>query len=580
MSPNSKWTQINAYPRSGLMRDALEARLADPLWLLARQRQFGALKGEDAGSPLKVTLTHGHAVVDQYVGADGKRKSIAGATAPVEPFVEADDPLASPSANRLQAEAALDFLARCPKTARAKLSQALRRSFPLPQVDAPALLRLLLREGFDAARLMKKDKDFVADLCKDLQLGRQTTRRVVNAFDAWKAANDGRFVTAVGGRNAWDTERLEYSFGLRASKIDANLSFDSYRGDRFDWYQAQLQSPSRDAFKRTPNQVTEEPLVTRVRYDGMPSRRYWSFEDGKVFFGGVSAKTLDLPQMVLIEFATVYAEDWYWVPVRVPTGALSRVVKVEVVDTFGETRTVSPAAVDDGPDRPWRGFELTGDASPEQDIPLAPWLYIPRVIEGGHNGPEIERVAFMRDEAANLMWAIESVVENASGTGEDRVARWHRIRSKLAAQSEAPEYTPPDEAWSYRIDRQVPPYWVPFQPEIVGKRPTGRLVRSRMAHWSLFPDAHRSDVGPKALVTAPVGPLAIHDEEIPRGGLVLTRGYQMARDQAGKLLLWPARKRSPAGHVQSSGREVDYATDASGQPVDDAMAAKEPRHGG
>lgn len=579
MATRYAWTQINALPRSGLVREALEARLADPLWLLARQRQFGALKGEDAGSPLQVTLTHGHAVVDQYVDQDGKRKSIAGASAPVEPFVEADNPMTSPARDRLQAEAAIDLISRCPQSARAKLAEALRRAFSLPQVDEPVLLKLLLQKGFDASQLMKRDKDYITDLCDDLGLGQRTTKQVGAAFEAWKTAHKARFVTPVGGKNAWDKERLEYSFGLRASQIDADLSFDGYRGDRFDWYQAELSSPSGNAYKNTPNQITEKPLVTRVRYDGMPSRRFWSFEDGKVFFGGLSTETLDLPQMVLIEFATVYAEDWYWVPVRVPTGALSRLVKVDVVDTFGQTRTVLPAAVEDRPDRPWRGFEITGDKSPEQQTPRAPWLYVPRVIEGGHEGPEIECVAFMRDESANLMWAIESLVENASGTAEDRVSRWHRIRSDLIAKKEGPDYEAPEDAWVYKIERQAPPYWVPFQPEIASKRPTGKLVRSRMAHWGLIPDEHKNDVGPKAMVTAPIGPLAVHDEEIPRGGLVLTRGYQMARDQNGKLLIWPARKREPAGQVQSSGREVDYATDESGQPVDDRMAAKEPRHG-
>ena len=36
--------------RAGGMEEALAARLADPLWLLARQWQFGEFRGDDAGA--------------------------------------------------------------------------------------------------------------------------------------------------------------------------------------------------------------------------------------------------------------------------------------------------------------------------------------------------------------------------------------------------------------------------------------------------------------------------------------------------------------------------------------------------
>ena len=44
--------------RAGGMEEALAARLSDPLWLLARQWQFGEFRGDDAGSVVKVAF-HG-----------------------------------------------------------------------------------------------------------------------------------------------------------------------------------------------------------------------------------------------------------------------------------------------------------------------------------------------------------------------------------------------------------------------------------------------------------------------------------------------------------------------------------------
>ena len=122
-------------------------------------------------------------------------------------------------------------------------------------------------------------------------------------------------------------------------------------------------------------------IPTPVRYSGMPADRFWDFEDGKVFFGGLSAGATDLAQMILTEFATIFSNDWFMLPVPVATGSVTRIVSIEVIDSFGEKQSIEPAAVKEGPDRSWRYFELTGDPSAENGF--SPWLYIPRNVLGG-----------------------------------------------------------------------------------------------------------------------------------------------------------------------------------------------------
>jgi hypothetical protein len=46
------WTRLEPQSRGGNPSPGLEARMHDPLWLLARQWQFGEFHGEDAGTPL------------------------------------------------------------------------------------------------------------------------------------------------------------------------------------------------------------------------------------------------------------------------------------------------------------------------------------------------------------------------------------------------------------------------------------------------------------------------------------------------------------------------------------------------
>src|SRR4051812_42802910 len=43
------WTRLEPRARDNGLEQGLQARVADPLWLLARQRTFGEFTGEDAG---------------------------------------------------------------------------------------------------------------------------------------------------------------------------------------------------------------------------------------------------------------------------------------------------------------------------------------------------------------------------------------------------------------------------------------------------------------------------------------------------------------------------------------------------
>ena len=46
--------RVEPISRQGDPGEGLAAVVADPLWMLARQRQYGELTGEDAGSPIRV----------------------------------------------------------------------------------------------------------------------------------------------------------------------------------------------------------------------------------------------------------------------------------------------------------------------------------------------------------------------------------------------------------------------------------------------------------------------------------------------------------------------------------------------
>ena len=53
MSSITTWNRLEPSPRTPSRVVGLEARIADPLWFLARQWQLGELTGQDSGSPVQ-----------------------------------------------------------------------------------------------------------------------------------------------------------------------------------------------------------------------------------------------------------------------------------------------------------------------------------------------------------------------------------------------------------------------------------------------------------------------------------------------------------------------------------------------
>src|SRR5215510_12891842 len=99
------------------MQDALQARIHDPLWLLARQWQFGEFKGDDAGSPAAAQIVmqsspimryhSGPLPVDRSKAKDDAR-NYSPVSLPLETLVE-QEPVRRSRSNdfRLAAEAGL-----------------------------------------------------------------------------------------------------------------------------------------------------------------------------------------------------------------------------------------------------------------------------------------------------------------------------------------------------------------------------------------------------------------------------------------------------------------------------------------
>src|SRR5690606_33722647 len=89
----TSWTRLEPRARRDDPAAGLEARVRDPLWLLARQWQLGEFTAEDAGSPLRATVRVEHAPLTRVRMGALTRPSAGGqrydpARTPLEVLVE------------------------------------------------------------------------------------------------------------------------------------------------------------------------------------------------------------------------------------------------------------------------------------------------------------------------------------------------------------------------------------------------------------------------------------------------------------------------------------------------------------
>lgn len=553
--PNDEWDRVEPHTRLDQLEEGLQARTADPLWMLARQWQLGEFRGEDAASPV-----HTRVRVESTPVRSFRNESVDGAAAQrlrgalLEAEVEAEVPDVTPGGLRLRAEAGLQLLRRLEAAGQAGVRERLTAQFPLPVPEGDEwpdrmrrTMRLWARRAFDGLRVARAGATELA------AAGLGTVPRSV--IEAWRAELDGRFVEPEAPGDSWADERLEYAFSLGARPHETDsivLQAHEHAGGHLDWFSFDLAAePSghEEVLEPKRSRRTLELAPVPLAYGGMPASRYWEFEEGAIYFGGIEAGPADIGRLVVAEFALVYSDDWFLLPVRFRAGELARVRSIDVWDTFGDWHPVRSTAAEDAAElgdarRPWAFWELSGD--PSADAGESPWLYLAPAVVAPVGGDALERVVLVRDEGANLAWGIESIVEGPTGRPVARRQLWN--------PPAAPERTE-SHAWRYRLQPSIPPWWVPFQPE---RQPGGgaemRLRRARMLAWDELDTPFKGALG---RIMAPERPLRLYEEEVPRGGVEVTRAWRYARGDDGRPVLWLSRTKRPGRGDRASGLGFD-----------------------
>ena len=289
-----------------------------------------------------------------------------------------------------------------------------------------------------------------------------------------------RTATTPGSRPGWSTpsgSRRRPARRRRRGGTAVVLHAPEYSHGNLDWAalersgQARL-CPTRPPAAPPPPAAVVAPardvqtfVPTQVVFDGMPNTRWWAFEDRHTNFGEVAADTTDVGKLMLIEFALIFANDWFVVPWTLPVGGLARVQGIAFSTVFDERLWIEPAHP--GSRRRVGVVEhvlshrrLCGPPTPQSELVLLP--VAPKVLEG----EPLEDLSLVRDEMANMVWAIEHQVPLPTGWPRSGHEAAHELRTFLQQLVGPPAGPPPQPAAPirYQVMSSVPEQWLPFIP--------------------------------------------------------------------------------------------------------------------
>lgn len=568
MASVTVWTRLEPHPRDGSMERSLQAQVRDPLWFLARQWQLGEFAGEDAGSPVQATMgvqsrpLNGFAANDSGVATVPLDRAIA-----LEAHVER-----VPVSLNLRGSAQLGR----------RVENALRASLPAAPADAAITA---LRAAYPIVQIAPADaaEDALGRATRATLAGRVVdglalaaaytivqsggtpvpalpsvaAQPAVAAALADLVAYRASLYSEPAGDPAWRSRRLDYAATVTSTAVAVDASVPDtvalvaadFRGGDLDWFSFSL-APAASGAAPDPTAPHEAAqtfnfLPSHITFRGMPAARWWEFEDGVTDFGALTPDKVDLATLLVMEFALVFGNDWFEVPVPTEVGSLSRVTTLVVTDSFGVRTVVEPteSLPVGGGQSPWSMFKIAGDGR------HSPYLLMPPTLGVVMEGAPLEDVVFLRDDMAAMAWAVEHRVHGPMDAPIDA--------QQLALEHTAaypppplPVRVPGGPAQTYVLQTDVPDNWFPMVPVVA---PSG----ARFLRRGVLVRPGRGDVHAAAELLEPGRPLFVADESIPREGAEVTRFFRRIRWSDGSTTTWLAHQSRPGRGPGWSGLAFD-----------------------
>ncbi len=593
------WNRLEARPRSNDFNRSLKAEVRDPLWMLTKQWQMGEFRGDDAGSPAFAKIQMALTQLTKYQ-ANENAVQVFDNDVPLEAKVEQKKIPFHQSGEKVSVDIRLLMGRHWLKMIHSGfggLKNEYRSQFgfdvPIPDDKNDATIAAHREAWQMMSAVAQRSMDGYAfyEYLNDSDPTHTASGITSMAGNATLDALGEKFVDwfhriflqpKLEDNNAWLPSRMEYKFGVSAPEEAAEkvMIADEYYHGHLDWYNLDIDSSKQELGAVEPDALPADPRMRKtysffpvpVSFDGMPDTRWWRFEDGRVNFGDIKPDTTDLSKLLFMEFGLVYANDWFLVPFTLPAGSIASVKGLSVTNVFGEKLWIDAAGT--GLDDSWKRWNMfTLNKKGKQREAADNSLLILPTVEKIQEGKPLEEVVFIRDEVANMVWAIEKKIPLVTGIPKNGAEAAHELRKfyqkildkEIDSGTVISEDTDFKAAIRYEIMNTVPENWIPFIPvHVPGSNREIQLQRASMPRI-LKNDAAgnakkikpRTQLLREGLDGPSTAPYFVHEEEVPRAGVRVYQTYQRSRWYNGKVVTWYGAKKQTGRGEGHSGLAFD-----------------------
>lgn len=484
-------------------KTALSFGVHDPLWMLTRQWQFGEFNGDDCGSAIwaKIKIEHDEIgslsniqETEQYSKDDVIEYHVEKMNEPITNAVRVDSAyylkkLIEHSSLKKQTGKIINYLIgkypleefpdrtidlkKSSKSARECMLEIKKRHNPAME----SFLAAFSRRSFDGYQVFvdmiarETGETFLSDLLS--QSEHAEFLKIRTSYIDWftityQPNKENKY---------WKEDKMSYGFSISATgEENIDYSGEGYDSGRLSWYS--FDTEERKEHSEEPVRTNEKEkekfftfIPTMAEFAGTPDKRLWAFEDRKVYMGNADLDTEDLANAMVLQYVTMYSNDWLLTPMELNTGMISKLSGIIVTDVFG-TRYYVDRSVGDSSSKnthysgKWEMFTIAAkNAYHEEDFTTDGRLVYPPSAPRVMESKPIEEVQFLRDEMSNMVWGVETLINDGCGTSIDGNSFAADVMEELQALN--PKYDKLEEVeadYAYLFQNTVPLNWIPFTP--------------------------------------------------------------------------------------------------------------------
>jgi hypothetical protein len=270
-----------------------------------------------------------------------------------------------------------------------------------------------------------------------------------------------------------------------------------------------------------------------------------------------------VPLLLLAEFGLIYGNDWTVIPYNLEVGSLADIKGIIVTDVFGIQTLIRPAGQGQRMDwQKWSMYNLRSTAAVDS---VDSRLFLPPAVAKVYESSPIEKVVLARDEISNMVWGVEETIPGILGTGVNGFEAGKTLSNffSINEPEPTPAGTPNQAKIRYVLGTSVPENWIPFIPS--RKLGSNRHIRLQRAAMPRLTDAILgSRITPRGQIlrvnldtAAQDKRYFVHEEEVPRAGVIVTRKFQRARGANGEVFTWIGRRKETGHGEGASGLSFD-----------------------